>query len=45
MVQDSTLDDQVSVVKGSTLAIRRGDHSDLPFSFIVVGKDPSFAAV
>jgi hypothetical protein len=35
----------VSVVKDSTLAIRRGDHSDLPLAFIFEEVDPSFAAI
>jgi hypothetical protein len=44
MVKDFTLANQVSVVKDSTLAIRRGDHPNLPLAFIFE-VDPSFAAV
>jgi hypothetical protein len=45
VVKDSTLADQVSVVKDFTLVIRRGDHSGLPLAVIVEELDSSFATV
>jgi hypothetical protein len=44
VVKYYTLVYQVLVVKDSTLAIRREDHSDLPLVVIVEELDSSFAA-